>query len=223
MRWELYPTPNETIVFGAFYKYFRNPIENQLTGVTGVNTYTFIQAESAENFGVELELRKNLGSKFTAVLNASYIVSNVTNGDSIRLNETITLPTLNSYPEKRVMYGQSPYLINAGIFYNDEVSKWQVSLLYNIFGRRLFAIGNITTARSLYEMPRHGLDLTVSKALRNGLEIRFGAQDLLNPAFKVVEDSFENGKGVLNSVERKNIAFQSRRGQYFTLGLNYKF
>ena len=223
LRWELYPTQTETITFGAFYKYFSNPIENQLISTNGQYTYSFAQAKNAQNYGIETEIRKNLTEKFTVVLNASYIISNITNPDILVLGGDLRLATQGVLPAKRPMYGQSPYLINAGVFYNDDVNKLQFSLLYNVFGRRLFAVGNITDSPSQYEMPRHGLDFTVSKGFKNGIEIRFGAQDLLNPAYRVVEDSFYNGKSQLSSNERNANLFNYKRGQYFTLALNYKF
>jgi len=226
LRYEYYPTPTETITFGAFYKYFRNPIENQLLSSSGIDTYKFLQADRATSYGVETEIRKgfaNARSKvfqnLTVVLNASYIVSRVTNPETIRIGD-VDVSTANALQKTRPMYGQSPYLINAGLYYNDEVSKWQFSLLYNVCGPRIFAVGNLENP-SQYEMPRHSLDLTVSKRLKNGIEVKVGAQELLNPSFKILEDTELNGK--IQKFERRNPIYSYKRGQYITLALNYKF
>lgn len=229
LRWEFYPTPSETITFGAFYKYFKNPIENQIISTNGPYTYSFLQADNAQTYGIETEIRKGFANasgffkNITFVLNASYLVSNIKNQDKITFFDGTTSPTEGTLPKNRIMFGQSPYLINGGIFYNNEESKLQVNVLYNVFGRRLFAIGNITDSPSQYEMPRHSLDLTVSKGFGKGFEVRFGAQELLNPAFRIVEDFKNNGKGKLDKDEKGATLFENRRGQYFTLALGYKF
>ncbi len=229
LRFEYYPTPSETITFGVFYKYFKNPIENQIISTNGPYTYSFLQAKNAQTYGVETEIRKGFANAtgffkdITLVLNASYLISNIKNQDRITFFDGSTASTEGTLPKNRIMFGQSPYLINGGIFYNNEETKWQINLLYNVFGRRLFAIGNITDSPSQYEMPRHSLDLTVTKGFGNGFEVRFGAQELLNPAFRVVEDFKDNGKGKLDKDERKATLFENRRGQYFTLSLGYKF
>ncbi len=226
LRYEYYPSPAETITFGVFYKHFRNPIENQLLASSGIDTYRFLQASKAQSYGVEAEMRKgfaNATGKFlqnlTLVLNASYIVSRVTNPETIQLGD-IQVSTANAIQKSRPMYGQSPYLINAGVYYQDDKSKWQVSLLYNVAGPRIFAVGNLENP-SQYEMPRHSLDLTVSKTLKNGIEIKFGAQELLNPTFRILEDTELNGK--IQKFERRNPIYSYQRGQYLTLAMNYKF
>jgi outer membrane receptor protein involved in Fe transport len=229
LRWEYYPTPAETITFGAFYKYFKNPIENQIISTNGPYTYSFLQADNAQTYGIETEIRKGFANTagffkdITLVLNASYLISNIENQKTITFFDGSTSPTEGTLPKNRIMFGQSPYLVNAGIFYNNEATKLQVNVLYNVFGRRLFAIGNITDSPSQYEMPRHSLDLTVTKGFGKGFEVRFGAQELLNPAFRIVEDFKNNGKGKLDKDERNATLFENRRGQYFTLSFGYKF
>ena len=70
------------------------------------------------------------------------------------------------------MQGQSPYLINTGIFYNNAAHGWNASVLYNRIGKRIIGVGNRYgtnadgTSRNIpnsYEMPRNTLDLSVAK------------------------------------------------------------
>ena len=45
---------------GVFYKHFDDPIEQVYLGTSGTRIISYLNAESARNIGVELELRKNL-------------------------------------------------------------------------------------------------------------------------------------------------------------------
>ena len=68
------------------------------------------------------------------------------------------------------MQGQSPYLINAGFFYQHADSGWNAALLYNRIGKRIIGVGrslgtadNEVRVPDSYEMPRNAVDLSVSE------------------------------------------------------------
>jgi hypothetical protein len=63
------------------------------------------------------------------------------------------LPTDGLVDRNRPMQNQSPYLINGGAYYNDSELGLQVNVLYNVFGKRVFAVGSIENP-TIYEMPR---------------------------------------------------------------------
>ncbi|MDQ4138992.1 MAG: carboxypeptidase-like regulatory domain-containing protein [Bacteroidota bacterium] len=214
IRYEFYPNPTEIISFGAFYKYFNNPIENTFLNTPSANSYTFGNADYSTSYGVETEIRKSLldlsASKFvqnlSLVLNASYIKSQVSLGDLATVQD-----------KERPMMGQSPYIINSGIYYQDDDRKWQVNLLYNVIGRRIFIVGNAQNP-TIYEMPRNAIDLTVTKGIGERFEIRAGIQDLLNQRYRFIQDSDTNSK--INKIDET--IYEFRRGQYATFGISYK-
>ena len=39
------------------------------------------------------------------------------------------------------MQGQSPYLVNTGLFYKNERRQLNISLLYNRIGKRIIGVG----------------------------------------------------------------------------------
>ena len=88
LRWENYPSKNESISVALFYKYFIDPIESEIIGGSNI-IYTYRNAVSATNFGVEFEARKsfqemtsnNFLNKLSVVLNAALISSEVDLGD----------------------------------------------------------------------------------------------------------------------------------------------
>ena len=73
----------EQISVALFYKHFANPIEWTYTVAGGTDLiYSFINANGANNYGVELDIRKNLGfiglRDFSLSLNGALIKSRVT-------------------------------------------------------------------------------------------------------------------------------------------------
>lgn len=235
-KWEFFPTDGELLSLTAFYKRFSNPVETFLLPQANGLAYTFINTRSATNYGVELELRKSLaftGSPFlkdlTLVANASFIRS------SIELGSTVKAPDLGGVIQefdirditdtRRPMAGQSPYLINAGLYYAN-ASGWSANVLYNVAGPRIFAVGNNDNP-TVYEMPRHTLDLNVSKNLTRRLELRLGIQDLLNQAVRLDQDYNRDGRIGRDVTSKTATADQQvrsfRRGSYSTLSLVYNF
>ena len=196
LRYEWYPAKGEVISLAAFYKHFDSPIEwvYTLSGGTDV-IYSYMNARSADNYGLELDIRKSLD--FLGLRNFSWSF----NGSLIH-SRVHFAPGSKEYD--RPMQGQSPYLVNTGIFYSNEQAKLDISLLYNRIGKRIVGVGrttgggdasrNIRVADS-YEMPRDAFDLTVRK-LFGPVELRLAIRDLLNQsvAFKQFSDVTVQGE-----------------------------
>lgn len=236
-KWEFYPSQNELISVTGFYKYFKNPIETFLLPTGNGLAYTFINANSSENYGAEIEIRKgfqNATSPFlqnlTLVGNASIIKSSVKLGQFVQgpdLSGTnVTYDLTGITDTKRPMANQSPYLVNAGVYYATPTSGWQWNVLYNVFGQRIFAVGNMENP-TVYEMPRNVIDLNISKKFKDNLEIRLGIQDLLNQPVRFSQDFSKNGKigGDVTSVSPNadQDIRKFKRGSYFTLTAAYTF
>jgi len=227
LRYEYYPAPSDMLSFGIFYKNFKNPIEWIIQPGSGNfnRTYTFANTKSATSIGAELEIKKSFSSwaekstnpilnylkYFGVVLNASYIKNQVNIGEELAVNQVA----------KRAMQGQSPYIVNAGLFYqSDSTLGLQVSLLYNIYGPRIFIVGDKDYA-DIYEMERHVIDANVTKSFGPKWSVRLNIQDLLNQPFHFVQDFNKNLK--LEPEKGDYTLIQWKRGTYFTLGINYKF
>jgi len=235
-KWELYPTPNEVISVTGFYKHFTNPIEQFLLPTGNGLAYTFINAQSAQNYGVEVEVRKgftNAASAFlrnlTLVGNASLIRSQINLGQIVRgpdLSGSIQNYDLTGLMDvKRALAGQSPYLINGGLYYADAKTGWQANVLYNVYGQRIFVVGNNDNP-DIYEMPRHVVDLNLSRQFKQ-VELRLGIQDILNQPVRFAQDFNRDGKIGKDVTSESAGADQNvrsfRRGTYFTLTAVYTF
>ncbi len=234
-KYEFYPTPNELISITGFYKSFTNPIESFLIPIPGNFIFTFTNALSARNYGVEIEFRKSFeksGSAFLQNLqvvgNASYINSRVATGDFIEAPGAGGSVQLigNSTDRNRALANQSPYLINLGLYYANPTSGWQYNLLYNVAGPRIFLVGNLEDPTT-YEMPRHVVDFNISKKIKQQFEVRLGIQDILNAPFRFSQDYNGDRKIGSDVTSRSANADQDyikfRRGQYVTLTGVYTF
>lgn len=212
-RYEFYPRLGEVFSFAVFYKYFDNPIEQRNIVTSELPQFTFINADYARNYGLEVEFRKSLKNavsnpileRFSFNMNASYIYSIVDLGVQASAQTRV-----------RPLQGQSPYIFNLITAYTNEKRKEIISLSYNIFGERLFAIGDLNFP-DIYELPRHSIDLTLSKTF-NKYQIKFGIQDLLNFKYRFYQDTDRNGSPY-DAIDRNIFSF--RRGTLFNLQLTY--
>jgi TonB-dependent receptor len=215
LRYEFYPSANEMISLGVFYKHFNNPIEFVIQTAGGEKQFNYQNSISAENKGVELEIRKSLAN-----LNVKFVkdISILFNGSLITSKVHLDTRLDSTQAKTRALQGQSPYVINTGLYYNNEAKGLSVTALYNVFGKRIFSVGNKTFA-TIYEMPRHSIDLTIQKKLSEHWEGRVGVQDLLNYKTRFMQDSNNDGK--ITSIDEPFMV--TRRGTYITLGVQYRF
>ncbi|MFT2007232.1 TonB-dependent receptor domain-containing protein [Pontibacter sp. 13R65] len=222
LRWELYPSANELISVGVFNKQFKDAIERVALfgqgGSGGAKVFGFLNAQSAYSRGVEVDVKKSFAglsnSSFlddlSLLMNASYISSEVELGDDPR-----TLGQSNNRP----LQGQSRYIANAGLFYNNIASGIQVNLNYNIIGRRIFIVGT-EQYPDIYEMPRSVLDISVSKQFTPYFQAKIGIVDIFNQESLLLQDGNQDGK-----LDRKTDQVFARfhPGQLINIGISYSF
>ena len=180
LRYEWYPSRGELISLAVFYKHFDSPIEWTYTVAGGTDLiYSYKNAKSANNYGVELDIRKNLG--FIGLKDFSWSFNGALIKSKVQFEK-------GAKEEDRPMQGQSPYLINTGIFYKNEPLKMDIALLYNRIGKRIIGVGrsegstgddsNARVPHS-YEMPRNTIDFSLAKKFGDHLELKLNVRDLL--------------------------------------------
>ena len=180
LRYEFYPSAGEVVSVALFYKNFDNPIEWTYTVSGGTDlTYSYANAKSANNFGIELDIRKNLD--FIGMRDFSWTF----NGALIKSNVNFAKGRLE---EDRPMQGQSPYLINTGLFYTNPKINLNVGVLYNRIGKRIIGVGrsvgttggdDTNNIPNSYEMPRNAIDISLSKKFGKHWELKASVRDLL--------------------------------------------
>lgn len=255
VRYEWYPGAGEIISVSAFYKYFDNPLElvqQSVSGGSGKTRYLrFQNQDKATAKGLEMEIRKSLGfiankqwlRNLTIFGNGTWMQSEVTavayrvvaenNGTSYRL---LAEPVPGV---KRPLYGQSPWIVNAGINYNSDFFGMNIS--YNRSAYRAYVIAPLPYEIE-YENGRNLVDLQLSThLLKQQGEIKLNISNLLdeatffytnptaygtsvpgadnNPTFydRVNgTDKFEKGKG-------DQISYRVKNGITASLSFTYKF
>ena len=185
---EWFPGLGEILSAGAFYKKFEKPIELSFLVTNGNISYNLQNSDNAKVYGLEFELRKNMGmfldndifKNLTAYGNLTLQKSTVTATYPIQdpndLNSNVLVPV----KQDRSMYGQSPYLINAGIQYTAD--KLGINVMYNKSGQKTYIVSSLINQIE-YEMPRSQVDIQIGyKFLKKTLEVKVNGGNLFNTA-----------------------------------------
>ena len=216
LKYEIFPGANENISITGFFKNFDKPIEQFYETLgAGTRNFNFKNATSAQNFGAEFEYRLRLSrisqylSQFSLFGNLAYIRSTV---------DVSVDAASAANASDRALQGQSPYIINTGISFTSNDTKWGASILYNRIGRRIFLVGS-NQYLDTYEAPRNVLDFQLTYKIFKDGEIKLNVQDVFNNAFVFYQD--QNNSGDLDKPDTKIITFNpgTNVGIFFT----YKF
>jgi hypothetical protein len=181
LRWEWFPGATEVLAVSAFAKEFLHPIERVVADQQG-SVVRFENALGATNYGGELEARVSLG-RITDALSDVVVQTNVTVVESnIELECTPREddPSLCLEPytsQERPMAGQSPWVINGAIGYENEDADLQLWLLYNVFGKRIEDVGRLGRPDE-YLLPVHQLDFTAAWGFAPEWAIKFAAKNI---------------------------------------------
>lgn len=211
MRLEWFGGPQAVLSASVFYKNFDAPIEVSVLPSSEL-LKTWVNADGAENYGVELEVRSDLGFLSPSLSdlrfngNATWVESEVTTGNVARVWLPGTGPAeIGVVPRTRALQGQSPYVLNAGLTWAP-IGGTSATVLFNRFGERIDAVGSQSTP-DVFEAARSQLDAVVEWPVRGGWKAKVSASRLLG---NVVE--FTQGEGLLRSYDL---------GRSLSLGLSW--
>ncbi len=216
LRYEIYPEPGEIASVSLFYKKFDQPIEKVIVPVQSgafIPSYTFENATNgAFNYGIEIEIRKKLG------FISSYLRDLAFNGNITFVNSEVNLEGLEigSSETTRRLQGQSPYLLNLGLFYDNYDYGLSVNLLYNRFGERIAEVGKIGFS-DVVEQGRNVIDFSITKSFLNRFEAKFAIKDIL------AEDQIFLQEFELNGQKYNKEVLKYSYGTNYGLSLSYKF
>jgi hypothetical protein len=158
VRYEWYVRSGELVALSFFYKDLKDPIEVVIEPTTNLRA-SFFNAERAQNKGLEFELRKNLGTLWSALQNFS-INTNYTfvrSRVAIREEDRQLLTTL-----KRPLLGQAENVVNFTLDYELPRHGVDARALFNYSGERITEVGAV----GLPDVVEHGfprLDLVFGK------------------------------------------------------------
>ncbi len=205
LRWEWYLTRFETSSVAVFYKEFEQPIERVIRlGAGGV--HSFANAVAARNYGVEVQSRFWLSRLLGDHLRRFYLESNLAMIDSeVELGQAGAQQTHQTRP----LQGQSPWIANFTLAYENLVTRTHASLLFNKIGARITSVGT-SGLPDAYEQPAARLDFVCKQELYEGtldhLNLQFKAKNILAPDIIItrgdeVEKSKQSGRSYSLTLE----------------------
>lgn len=178
VRWETFPGGGDVMAASAFYKKIDQPIE-RIVQPTSDLRQSFVNADNATLWGVELEFRRSLASispllrLWSVNLNLARIHSDVQVGE-----HQLSVVTNTDRP----LEGQSDQVANLALQYYQPRWGTMLRLLGSYSGQRLSEVGAFGLP-DIYESSYTSLDFVVSQslgALGHGLELKLAGSNLLD-------------------------------------------
>ncbi len=202
-RWEWYFGQADSMSLGVFYKDFDNPIE--VGKVQAQNDlFTWFNAEEAELYGVEYEIRKDLyfgewfglnpnWDYFTLGFNVSYIDS-----EAVMLGEDETaedVPLTGGrrlgplFRNEREMTGQSDWLGNLVLSYENFDLGLRGSLAYNYTGESIVLVGDRNDPE-IFQQPRGQVDFNLKYEFTSygtDMELEFKVRNIFDEEYELTQ------------------------------------
>ncbi len=212
-RWEWFIASGELIAVSGFYKNLENPIE-RVFDTERVRTRTWQNVDEAIVYGLEFEVRKNLGFLASSLQNLS-LATNLTLVQSrVDVPEDELFTARQSDPDfkdTRPLYGQSPFIINLDLSYLNPKYDFSVDFNSNIFGDRLSDV-TLGANPDVFERAYLTSDLIINKNFKSNMSAKLSLKNIFDP--RVKESS------LLNDTE---YLFQSYyRGRSISISVSYK-
>jgi outer membrane receptor protein involved in Fe transport len=199
LRFEWFPRVGEVLAASYFYKDFDDAIEIRLLSNPDRAVRTWFNSSDGRNQGWELEARKSLDYSYDGAgaffplpwTCLYYLLGSETGRVTLTANYTRIESEIeykhkntNVWPhrvttETRPLQGQSPWMTNVSLTFEDTDLQSSFSVLFNSIGRRLSAVGD-SRDEDVYEEPRDVIDLAITQGLGQRLKLKVTAKDVLS-------------------------------------------
>ena len=185
IRAEWFFASRDNLTVSPFYKQIDRPIETVEGAGTDNNlSFTFINAETADVYGVEIEWYKDLAFVdrwLGGWASGFFTAGNVTLSDSeLEVGNSAFALTNN----KRPLTQQSDTILNIQLGYDAPNERHSATLSYNSFSERLYYAGR-NGAPDAYEQPFSSLDLTYSWYPAQNWSLKLRLQNLLDENIEI--------------------------------------
>ncbi len=219
LRYEYYPSGGQILSAGVFAKTINNPIEFGFDLSQPFTTFNFQNEKSAVIYGAEFEIKKNL-----EFVGSQKIWSNMSLFSNLSLMQSaLTFREGSNSATDRPLQGQSPFILNAGLQFDDRESGWFASAVLNRIGTRVAYVGADTKFApfrlDIYEQARTVLDAQVGKNIKN-FNIKLTVGDILRKDLVFFQDVDGNKK--FNAATDRQM-FLYLNGFTTNLSLSYNF
>lgn len=225
LRWEWFPSANEQVLVGVFYKYLKDPIEQVFVASdgkmgSGADAY-YMPANlgNAKNYGFEIDVVKYI-RHFGVKANYTYTHSAITTTKrQYKLNGNGEYES--GVTQKRPLVNQAPHTANLSLLYKDTNHGWNAQLSASYTGTKLALVSPFKDADQ-WDKALFGLDFSAEKKFDNGLSLFFKANNLLDAKreryIKTVNESNLEYEGQRTD---RTVVGTYRYGRTFLLGVRY--
>lgn len=177
LRWEWFFGQGEILALSVFYKYFDQPIELLIRNQQNYDSQ-FQNALYAHNVGGEAEFRFNF-RHFAPELSVLSFDANFA-----LVWSTVALPPelAGAIRSERPLFGQSPYVANLSLHFDEPGTSVRASVVYNLTGPRLTDVGtrqNDIILPDIYRQPFHSLDVVLTWQMNTNVRLRLKLRNLL--------------------------------------------
>ena len=225
LRWEWFPSANEQVLVGVFYKHLKDPIEQVFVASdgkmgSGADAY-YMPANlgNAKNYGFEIDVVKYI-RHFGVKANYTYTHSAITTTKrQYKLNGNGEYES--GVTQKRPLVNQAPHTANLSLLYKDTDHGWNAQLAASYTGTKLALVSPFKDADQ-WDKALFGLDFSAEKKFDNGLSVFFKANNLLDAKreryIKTVNESNLEYEGQRTD---RTVVGTYRYGRTFLLGVRY--
>ena len=199
LRAEWFFAGGDNFTVTLFQKDLTNPIEFfEIPASDTTIAREVVNAASAEVQGIEIEALKELAF-LGGFFDTMFVQGNVTFQDT----ELVAGPNANVPTNPvRSLTGASDYVVNFMLGYDSLDAKHTASLVYNVFGERLFVAGR-NGAPDGFEQPFNSLDATYFWYPTDRMTLKLKAQNILGETISIEREGvvvFEEDPGTTFSV-----------------------
>lgn len=200
LRYEAFSDDAQMFAISGFYKRFKDPIEIVAFSNIAPNNFTPRNAPSADVIGVEFEARKNFGfiaenlKNLSINLNVSLIDSKIemNKGEGEEYESRLNFAREGEkIDDTRTLQGQSPFLVNTSLLYNNNDLGIETGVFYNVQGKTLDVVG-FGKNPDVFIQPFNSLNFNFEKTIgkEKNASISLKVDNILNDKRESLYESF---------------------------------
>lgn len=236
LRYEYFPSPTDQLLAGVFYKNIIDPIEYTLSRYKTSSQYLqpVNDTNKAYDYGFELQVTKYFMEYYGVSANYTFTKSQTTVPDAYYYINSSGAYTNTTVNETRPLQGQADNIGNLSLLYKNPKMGLDLNVS-GVYTGKLIAVASPDYGLDMWQQPQVRLDFSfqqrlskkykisifgkVNNILNTPLEIKIYAPSAYNNVGITAYLPNQTGNGLISTILQEKETY----GQYYTLGIRYKF